>query len=102
MIVTGGEKVYSVEVEHALPTHPEVVESAVIGLPDPDLGEAVTAAVVLKEAGAVGAQELIYHCADRLTYFKVPRQVFILAELPRSGSGKILKRALRQELGEKR
>ena len=95
LINTGGEKVFSLEVENALATHPEVAESAVVGLPDPDLGEAVTAVVVLREPRRATAEELIAHCARHLTYFKVPRQIRIVAELPRTGSGKVLKRALR-------
>ncbi len=102
LILTGGEKVYSLEVENALATHPAVLESAVIGLPDSDLGEAVTAAVVLRGPGKLDPRELIAHCAERLTYFKVPRAVLILPELPRTGSGKILKRVLREEYGRAR
>ena len=98
LINTGGEKVYSTEVENALAGHPDVVESAVVGLPDPDLGEAVTAVVVLKEPHRATAEDLIAHCARHLTYFKVPKSVRIVTELPKTGSGKILKRALREKL----
>jgi acyl-CoA synthetase (AMP-forming)/AMP-acid ligase II len=97
MIITGGEKVYSLEVENALATHPEVLESAVFGIPDDDLGEAVAAAVVLKGTGAVAPRDLISHCAERLSRYKVPRTVRIVKELPKTGTGKILKRALREE-----
>jgi len=99
LIITGGEKVYSLEVENALAAHPDVVETAVIGAPDPDLGEAVTALVVLKEGSRVSPEDLIRHCRERLSYFKVPRSVERVEELPRTGSGKILKRALREERG---
>jgi fatty-acyl-CoA synthase len=102
LIITGGEKVYSLEVENALATHPEVLESAVIGLPDSDLGEMVAAAVVLKKSGKAGPRDLIAHCAERLTYFKVPRAVLIVPALPRTGSGKIHKRKLREEYGSGR
>jgi acyl-CoA synthetase (AMP-forming)/AMP-acid ligase II len=95
LIITGGEKVASIEVEQALARHAEVVESAVFGVPDPDLGEAVKAFVVLRHGARTGAEELVAFCRDRLTHFKVPRQVEIVPELPKTGSGKILKRALR-------
>jgi fatty-acyl-CoA synthase len=98
LIITGGEKVFSLEVENALATHPEVAESAVVGLPDEDLGEAVTAVVVLREPRRATPEELVAHCARHLTYFKVPRRIRIVAELPRTGSGKVLKRALREKL----
>lgn len=98
LINTGGEKVYSLEVENALATHPEVSESAVVGLPDPDLGEAVVAVVVAKNPRRVDAQDLIAHCAAHLTYFKVPRSVRFVDELPKTVTGKILKRALRETL----
>ncbi|HEV8375768.1 MAG TPA: AMP-binding protein, partial [Candidatus Polarisedimenticolia bacterium] len=96
LINTGGEKVFSLEVENALATHPEVVESAVVGMPDPDLGEAVTAIVVLRQPSRATPDDLLAHCARHLTYFKVPKQIRIVAELPRTASGKVLKRGLRE------
>jgi long-chain acyl-CoA synthetase len=96
MIVTGGENVYSGEVEAVIYTHPAVREVAVFGLPDPNWGEAVKACVVLKPGTALGAQELITYCRRSLAHFKVPRNIeFSETELPKSGSGKILKRVLR-------
>jgi acyl-CoA synthetase (AMP-forming)/AMP-acid ligase II len=97
VINTGGEKVFSLEVENILAAHPEVIESAVIGVPDPDLGEAVAAVVVTRREAGVAAGDLIAHCAQHLTYYKVPRRIRFLDELPRTGSGKILKRALRSQ-----
>jgi len=97
MIVTGGENVYSGEVEAILYQHPAVREAAVFGIPDPQWGELVMACVVLKPGTAVGADELIAHCRRFLAGYKIPRRIeFSAGELPKSGSGKILKRALRE------
>jgi long-chain acyl-CoA synthetase len=97
MIVTGGEKVYSGEVEAVIYTHPAVREAAVFGIPDPKWGERVMACVVLKPGKALSAEELIAYCRQSLTHYKVPRRVeFSDSELPKNGSGKILKRVLRE------
>jgi long-chain acyl-CoA synthetase len=96
MIVTGGENVYSGEVEAVIYTHPAVREAAVFGIPDPKWGEIVKACVVLKPGETLTADELIAYCRRSLANFKVPRSIqFSQAELPKSGSGKILKRVLR-------
>ena len=96
MIVTGGENVYSGEVEAVIYQHPTVREAAVFGVPDSQWGEIVMACVVLKPGTTLGADELIAHCRRSLANYKVPRRIeFIETELPKSGSGKILKRALR-------
>jgi acyl-CoA synthetase (AMP-forming)/AMP-acid ligase II len=97
MIVTGGENVYSGEVEAAIYQHPAVSEAAVFGIPDPQWGELVMAIVVLKSGKTLSAPELIAYCRRSLANYKVPRRVeFSEAELPKSGSGKILKRTLRE------
>jgi acyl-CoA synthetase (AMP-forming)/AMP-acid ligase II len=97
MIVTGGENVYSGEVESVLYTHPAVSEAAVFGIPDARWGELVIACVVLRPGIAIGADELIAHCHRFLAGYKVPRRIeFSAHELPKSGSGKILKKALRE------
>jgi len=97
MIVTGGENVYSGEVEAVIYQHQAVRETAVFGIPDPQWGELVMACVALKPDTAVGADELIAHCRRFLAGFKIPRRIeFSTGELPKSGSGKILKRALRE------
>ena len=97
MIVTGGENVYSGEVEAVIYKHPAVREAAVFGIPDPQWGELVMACVVPKPGDAIGADELIAHCRRFLSGYKIPRRIEIsTAELPKSGSGKILKRALRE------
>ena len=95
VIITGGENVYSTEVEHRLAEHPAVLEVAVIGVPDEQWGERVRAAVVLRPALQTDARELAEFCRQRLAGFKVPREFDFRAELPRTGSGKIAKRALR-------
>jgi long-chain acyl-CoA synthetase len=96
MIVTGGENVYSGEVEAVIYTHPAVREVAVFGIPDPKWGEIVKAVVVLKPGKTLTAEELIAYCRRSLANFKVPRSIeFSETELPKSGSGKILKRVLR-------
>ena len=96
MIVTGGENVYSGDVEAVIYTHPAVREVAVFGIPDPKWGEIVKAVVVLKPGKTLTADELIAYCRRSLANFKVPRSIeFSDTELPKSGSGKILKRVLR-------
>ena len=97
MIVTGGENVYSGEVEAVLYTHPAVREAAVFGIPDHKWGELVMACVVLKTNRSVTSDELIAFCRQRLATYKIPRRVeFEATDLPKSGSGKILKRVLRE------
>jgi acyl-CoA synthetase (AMP-forming)/AMP-acid ligase II len=96
MIVTGGENVYSGEVEAAICEHPAVHEAAVFGIPDPKWGELVMACVVPKPGMALTADELVEHCRQSLASYKIPRRVeFQDTDLPKSGSGKILKRILR-------
>jgi long-chain acyl-CoA synthetase len=97
MIVTGGENVYSGEVEAVIYEHPAVRETAVFGIPDEKWGELVMACVVLESGKILTADELIAHCRRSLANYKVPRRVeFSPIELPKSASGKILKRALRE------
>jgi long-chain acyl-CoA synthetase len=97
MIVTGGENVYSGEVEAVIYQHPAVKEVAVFGIPDPKWGELVMAFVVLRPGKALSADELISFCRLSLANYKVPRRVeFSETELPKNGSGKILKRNLRE------
>jgi long-chain acyl-CoA synthetase len=99
MIIRGGENVYSVQVEAALFEHPAVADCAVIGIPEPTLGEEVGAVVVLRPGYKVGAEELSKHVRDRLAGFMVPRQIWFRDEpLPRNPAGKVLKRELREQL----
>jgi long-chain acyl-CoA synthetase len=96
MIVTGGENVYSGEVEAAIYKHPAVREVAVFGIPDPQWGEVVTACVVLKPGSTLTVENLIAFCRKSLASYKIPRRVeFSSTELAKGGSGKILKRLLR-------
>jgi long-chain acyl-CoA synthetase len=94
MIVSGGENIYSTEVEDALGSYPGVEEVAVFGVPDPRWGESVYAVVFSREE--ITPDELIAHCRERIAGFKVPRHVELRTEpLPKSAAGKILKRELR-------
>ena len=96
MILTGGENVYSSEVENVLYTHPHVLEAAVIGVPDAHWGEAVKACVVLKEECWVAEEEIITYCRKDLAGYKTPKSVDFLKTLPKTGSGKIFKKGLRE------
>ncbi|WP_295524953.1 fatty acyl-CoA synthetase [Novosphingobium sp. Chol11] len=98
MIKTGGENVASREVEEVLYRHAAISEVAVIGMPDPNWIEAVTAVIVLREGHQLELAELLEHCADHLSGFKIPKKVVFADNLPRNASGKILKRELRQSL----
>jgi len=95
MILTGGENVYSTEVENVLYMHPAVLEAAVIGVPHPHWGEAVTACVVLKQGREATDREIIAFCKEHLAHYKAPKTVQFLEALPRTGSGKIYKKGLR-------
>ena len=98
MIISGGENVFSIEVENVLYRHPAVLEAAVFGLPDPRWGETVAAAVVPRPGREVTRRELEALCRAELAGFKCPTVVHIVDQLPRTGSGKISKRALRHRL----
>jgi long-chain acyl-CoA synthetase len=96
MIISGGENVYSVEVENVLSMHPAVREVAVIGVPDDRWGEAVKAIIVLNDAAEVSEQELIQFCNGRIAGYKIPKSVdFSQEQLPKTGPGKVAKRRLR-------
>lgn len=92
IIVTGGEKVAAREVEEALLVHPAVAEAAAVGRPDPEWGEAVTAYVVL--VSAASDAELMAHCRARLAAFKAPKDIRVVAGLPRNATGKVVRGAL--------
>ncbi len=102
MIITGGENVYSPEVERVLSEHPGVLEVAVIGVPDDTWGESVKAVVALKEGSDASEVELIQWARERLANFKAPKTVDIISALPRNPTGKILKRELRKPYWEQR
>jgi O-succinylbenzoic acid--CoA ligase len=95
-IVSGGENVSPAEVEAVLEAHPQVLEAAVLGRPDRDWGEAVTAIVVARDGAQLGEEELRAHCVGALAPYKVPKRVLVTsAPLPRTPSGKLLRRKLR-------
>jgi len=96
MIITGGENVYSTEVEYTLYEHPAVLECAVFGTPDPDWGELVTAIIVIRAGYTPTESDLMHFVKDRLAGYKTPRRVEFVNELPKTGSGKIFKRGLRE------
>ena len=95
MVISGGVNIYTKEIEGVLYQHPAVLEAAIIGVPDEEWGEVVTAIVARKPDMKVTAEELIEHCRASLASYKKPRQVLFVAELPKNPSGKILKRELR-------
>ena len=94
LIVSGGENVYPAEVESALLSHPSVTQAGVFSLPDPDWGRVPAAAVVLAPGANVSAEDLRAFCRTRLAAYKVPREIVFRADLPRTASGKLLRRAL--------
>ena len=96
MIITGGENVYSPEVERVLTEHPAVAEAAVIGVPDDTWGESVKAVVALLPDQQATGEELIAFTRERLAGYKTPKSIDIVDVLPRNPSGKILKRDLRK------
>jgi long-chain acyl-CoA synthetase len=101
MIISGGENVYTTEVENAIYAHPAVLEAAVFGVPDEKWGEAVHAEVVPKPGASLDPDELIAHCRALIAGYKVPRSAHIRNEaLPKSGAGKILKKDLRAPFWE--
>jgi long-chain acyl-CoA synthetase len=97
MIITGGENVYSVEVENVIYTHPDVIEAAVIGIPDEKWGEVVMAVVVKKPESTLTEKDVIVFIKPELANYKVPKVVTFVEQIPKSGAGKMLKRVLRDE-----
>jgi malonyl-CoA/methylmalonyl-CoA synthetase len=96
LIISGGLNVYPKEVENILEAHEAVLEAAVYGRPDEDLGEKVLAAVVLKEGFSVSSEELITRCRQRLAPYKCPKIIILLPDLPRNAMGKLQKDSLSQ------
>jgi long-chain acyl-CoA synthetase len=97
MIIRGGYNVYPREIEEILYTHPDVVEAAVVGVPYLDLGEEVAAVVVLRQGACATSEELRQFVKERVAPYKYPRRIQLVKELPKSHTGKILKRAIRFE-----
>jgi acyl-CoA synthetase (AMP-forming)/AMP-acid ligase II len=95
MIISGGENIFSVEVENAVCSHPAVAAAAVVGLPDPLYGERVHAVIVPRPGQAPTLDEIAGHCRQSIAGYKCPRSIELREALPLSGAGKVLKRALR-------
>jgi acyl-CoA synthetase (AMP-forming)/AMP-acid ligase II len=95
MIITGGMNVYPAEVEAALEHHPDIYEAAVFGIPDEDWGETVHAVVVKRPESHLDESGVVAYAKDHLAHYKMPRSISWIDELPKTGSGKILKRELR-------
>jgi long-chain acyl-CoA synthetase len=95
MITVSGFKVYPNEVEEVVASHPSVLEAAVIGVPDPDTGEAVKLFVVPRKGTSIDPEDLRGYCRDQLVAYKVPKQIVLRADLPKSNVGKVLRRALK-------
>jgi long-chain acyl-CoA synthetase len=98
MIISGGENIYPAEVEAVLARHPAVADVAVLGRQDPTWGEAVHAVIIPAAGAAVPAEEIIAWCRDQLAHFKCPKSVEFTDSLPRTTTGKVLKRDLRAQL----
>jgi acyl-CoA synthetase (AMP-forming)/AMP-acid ligase II len=101
MIISGGENVYSVEVERALAAHPAVAEVAVVGVPDEKSGERVVAFVVPRPDASVTADFLVSHCRRQIAGYKVPKEIHFVPALPLTASGKVQKAVMRQRLLER-
>lgn len=100
LIITGGFNVYPKEIEEQIDAMEGVMESAVIGLPHPDFGEAVTAVVVLRKDAAITGEAIIQSLRQNLAAFKLPKTVHFVDELPRNAMGKVQKKLLRESLGK--
>jgi malonyl-CoA/methylmalonyl-CoA synthetase len=99
LIITGGYNVYPKEIELAIDALPGVLESAVVGLPDPDFGEAVTAVVVPRSGATLSPQEMIQTLKRELANYKIPKRVIVVPDLPRNAMGKVQKSLLRERYG---
>jgi acyl-CoA synthetase (AMP-forming)/AMP-acid ligase II len=102
MIISGGENIYPREIEEVLIRHPAVREVAVVGVPDPQWGEAVKAVVSLVKGISATGDELIAFCKDHIASYKKPKSVDFVDELPKNNYGKILKRELRGRYWEEK
>jgi malonyl-CoA/methylmalonyl-CoA synthetase len=96
LIISGGYNVYPKEIEGYIDEMPNVLESAVIGLPHPDFGEAVAAVVVPRKAGAIDASSIVDGLRGKIANYKVPKRVFMVEDLPRNTMGKVQKNVLRE------
>jgi acyl-CoA synthetase (AMP-forming)/AMP-acid ligase II len=95
MIISGGENIYPAEIEAVLYRHPKILEAAVIGVPDEEWGEAAKAVLVLKQGEHTAAEEVIRYCREHLAGYKIPRSVDFVDALPKTDTGKILKKIIK-------
>ena len=93
--LSGGENIYPAEIETVLYGNQKILEAAVIGVPDDDWGEAVKAVLVLKEGTTATADEIILYCREHLAGYKIPRSVDFVDQLPKTDTGKILKKIIK-------
>ena len=100
MIIRGGENISPEEVEDVLYAHPKIDDAAVIGVADPEWGQEPKAVIVLKKGETATPEEIMEFCRQKLSSFKRPRYVAFVDELPRTSTGKVLKRVLREQYGE--
>lgn len=98
IIISGGENVYPVEVEHALAEHPDVVDAGVVGIDHEEWGEVVAAAVVLRKGALLAESDLIAFCRQRVADYKIPRRTQFVSSLPRNAAGKILRDEVRNSI----
>jgi len=96
MIISGGMNIYPAEIEAALERHPDVADVAVFGIPSEEWGESVHAVMVPRHGSSPPPEDIVAFARERLAGYKIPRSVSFVAEIPRNGSGKILKRVLRE------
>jgi malonyl-CoA/methylmalonyl-CoA synthetase len=101
LIISGGFNVYPKEVETEIDAIPGVLESAVIGIPDADFGEAVTAVAIRQKGAATAEAEVLAALRNRLAKYKLPKRVYFVEELPRNAMGKVQKNLLRQQFGKR-
>jgi acyl-CoA synthetase (AMP-forming)/AMP-acid ligase II len=100
MIVSGGENIYPAEVENALMSHKEILDAAVVGIPDDKWGESVIGFVVIEESTNLSEEEIISYARTQIAAYKCPKSIEFIKELPRNPSGKILRRELRDPYWE--
>jgi long-chain acyl-CoA synthetase len=102
VVITGGENIYPAEIEEVLYSHPKILEAAVVGVQHPVGGQVVKAFIVLREGQTMDRKEALQYCGEALAKYKVPRLIEFRDALPKSAAGKILRRALAEEEGQKR
>ena len=98
MIIRGGVNIYPAEIEGVLGQMPAIADVAVVGKPDENLGESVVAFIVTQQGASVSDEEIQQFCADKMANFKIPSIIIVMDELPRTPTGKLLKRELREQL----